>query len=182
MRACTGSSTRVCHHERKAMRGERVFQLAWHHGCTANCVRWVTGTEFFICENGCAASLEKENTGLQTCIKGKSIVQLQNGIQPLRTGYVHPCLYSLCHPLTIKFVLMCMLNVFDIYSSDPLYSHQTLQDSCFLNGEDRPCSSPAAQQFSSSLQTHLAHSLLQHRMYQQLKDTQIIKHGNLKVF
>lgn len=65
MRACTGSRTRVCHHERKAMRGEGVFQLPWHHGRPANCVRWVTGAEFFICEDECAASLEKENTGLQ---------------------------------------------------------------------------------------------------------------------
>lgn len=73
MRVCTGSSARVCHHERKAMRGERVFQLAWHHGGTANCVRWVTGTEFFICENECAASLEKQDTRLQTCIQVKAL-------------------------------------------------------------------------------------------------------------
>lgn len=75
MRVCIGSSSGVCHHERKTMRGERVFQLAWHHGCTANCVRWVTGTEFFICENECAAaaSLEKQDKGLETCIQVKAM-------------------------------------------------------------------------------------------------------------
>lgn len=81
MRASIGSSSRVCHHERKAMGGERVVQLAWHHGRTANGVRWITGTEFFICEHEClgAAGLEKQDTGNKTlcCVNSIHLMCIQ---------------------------------------------------------------------------------------------------------
>lgn len=167
MRACNNSRTRVSHHERTAIRGERVLQLAWHHGCTANCVRWVTGTEFFICENECtaAASLKKQDTGLQTCIQVKALSTCRMkawlesspwGLKMCNPAYIHS---AINHNFSINVYAKCVWH--SVYATEPLYSHQTLRDSCFLIS----CSSPAAQQFSSSLQMpHLAHSLLQHRM------------------
>lgn len=52
---------------------ERVLQLARHHGRAANCVSWITGAKFFICENECMATARLE-TGQRLKKNKKTLV------------------------------------------------------------------------------------------------------------
>lgn len=62
MRTSTGCSTCVSYHKGVPTGGERVLQLARHHGCPTDCVRWVTHTKFFVSqkESTITDSLEEE--------------------------------------------------------------------------------------------------------------------------
>lgn len=51
----TSGDTRLTQHERLAMRGEGVLQLARNHRPPSDCVGWIPVAELFVCTEECSA-------------------------------------------------------------------------------------------------------------------------------
>lgn len=112
------------------------MQLSRHHGRAANRVRWITGTEFFICENECMATarLEKQNEGYKTrtlvlmCeVKAFDACSSDLGWSVYWFPVFGMVVFSQLHTAFSRIVKRYIILITSIVSPAPLLSDQVLR-------------------------------------------------------